>query len=900
MNWTHYFRRAQKERELSAEIESYIAIATSENIAAGMTAAEAADAARRKFGNATRVKETVHDMNPINWLDDLWGDLRYGARGLMLNPGFFVVAAVSLALGIGANTAIFQLLNAVRIRALPVAHPEQLAQLRIADNEHCCNGNFSARNSNFTNAQWEEVRRRQEAFSDVFAFGDTTFNLAERGEARYVEGLWVSGSFFKALGVNPALGRLIGGEDDRPGCGSPVAVISHSFWQREYGGGRDAVGKTIRLGGRPAGIIGVTPENFFGVEVGRRFDAALPLCAEPVFDSENPHLAKRHHWWLAIMGRLKPGWTAERAKAQAEAMSASVFENTVPPNYRPDMAKWYTGYKLTASAAGSGVSELRNEYEDPLWLLLAIAAAVLLIACANLANLMLARASVREREMAVRMAIGASRSRLVRQLLSESGLLTAAGTLLGALLAMTLSDYLVKFLSTPQAPLFLDLGTDWRVLGFTAAVAATTCILFGLTPAIRAASTSPGAAMKAGGRAVTADRSRFGLRRALVIAQVALSLVLLSGALLFGRSLRNLTTTDAGIREDGLLIMGADLTNLKQTPERRGETYKQLLGRLRTTPGIDQAATASVLQLSGNGWNEAIEIVGAPASGKRMVPWFARVSSGYFETMGIPMLGGRDFNERDTPNSPEVAIVTRKFCDQYLDGADPLGKQFRILTGPGEEPHLYQIAGLVKDSKYRGLRKDFEPLVYVASAQDKSPPTDVHFIVRSRTSADSIVPTAKQAALAENGDLLLRFQPFRTMVRDTLLRDRLMAALSGFFGFLAGALATVGLYGVISYMAARRKNEIGIRVALGASRTNIVGLVVREAVLLLGIGLAIGAALTAGGGRFAKSLLYGLEGHDPATIAMAVALLAGVALSASVLPALRASRLDPMQALREE
>ena len=900
MSWLRYFRRTRKDHELEDEIESYIAIAMDENIAAGMTPKEASDAARRKFGNRTLVKETVREMNSINWLEDLWSDLRYGFRLLKLNPGFFAVATLSLALGIGANTAIFQLLNAVRLRMLPVAQPEQLAQLSIADNEHCCNGNFSARSSNFTHAQWEQIRDHQQAFSGLFAFGDNRFNIAERGEAQYIEGLWVSGEFFKTLEVKPALGRLIDEQDDRPGCGSPAAVISYPFWQRQFGGDRQVLGKKISLTGRPVEIVGVTTANFFGVEVGRSLDVAVPVCAEPLINVEESHLGKRRDWWLAIIGRLKPGWTIDRAKAQAEAMSKPVFESTVPESYRPELVKWYVDYKLTARPAGTGVSDLRSDYEQPLWLLLGIAGAVLLIACANLANLMLARASVREREMAVRLAIGAGRGRLVRQLLAESALLTVAGTVLGGFLARGLSNYLVTFLSTSDAPLFLDLGMDWRMLAFTAAIAIATCLLFGLAPAMRAASTSPGAAMKAGGRSITADRSRFGLRRALVVTQVALSLVLLSGALLFGRSLRNLTTVDVGLKGEGLLIMGTDLTNLKYTPERRGVLYKQLLDRLRATPGVEHAATASVIQLSGNGWNDSIEIFGAPPSDKRMVPWFARVSSGYFPAMGIPILAGRDFNERDTPTSPGVALVSQKFGEKFLSGADPMGRQFRILTGPGEDPQVFQIVGLVKDSKYRGVRRDMDPLVYVAASQEKQPPSGVHILLSSHDSIGALAAAAKRTVLAENGDILLRFQPFKTLVNDTLLRDRLMATLSGFFGFLAAVLATVGLYGVISYMVARRRNEIGIRVALGASRVNIVRLVIREAAILLAIGLAIGIALTASGARITKSLLYGLTGQDPVTIGMAVLLLAVVSLLASVLPALRASRLDPVKALREE
>ena len=895
MSWLN---RNRRQRELEAEIESYIAIAIDENIAAGMSPRNAETAARRKFGNATLVKETVHHMNSFTFLEDLWSDLRYGARVLRLNPSFFAVATISLALGIGANTAIFELLNAVRLRMLPVSHPEQLVQLEIAENEHCCVGNASARHSDFTHAQWEAIRDNQQAFSSVFAFGDQRFNLAERGETQYAEGMFVSGSLFPILGVKPAAGRLLDESDDRAGCGSQSAVISHAFWQRQYGGDPQAVGKKISLEGRPLEIIGVTSPEFFGVEVGRSFDVAVPICAEPAIAGEDSHLAKRHHWWLAVMGRLKPGWTVARAKAHVEVLSKQVFESTIPLNYRPEVAKWYAEYKLTAKPGGSGVSSLRSNYEDPLWLLLGIAAAVLLIACANLANLMLARASVREREMAVRLAIGAGRGRLVRQLLAESALLTLAGTVLGAFLAKGLSAYLVAFLTTRDAPLFLDLGVDWRVLGFTAGIAAITCLLFGLTPALRAAGTSPGVAMKTGGRSVTADRSRFGLRRALVVGQVALSLVLLAGALLFGRSLRNLTTVNVGLQQEGVLIVNLDLTNLKATPQRRGEVYAKLVDRLRATPGIDQVALTSRVQLSGGGWNELIAIPGTPDGEK--IPWFNRVSSGYFSTMGIPVLSGRDFNDRDVLNSPEVAVVTQKFSQKFLNGADPVGRQFRVLTGPADEQHVFQIVGLVKDSKYRNVRRDMEPIVYVASTQDREPATGTNLMLRSRGSIGALIATAKQAILAENGDILLRFQPFKTRIQEGLLRDRLMATLSGFFGFLAAVLATVGLYGVISYMVARRRNEIGIRVALGADRSKIVQLVIREAAVLLAIGLTIGIVLTASGGRITKSLLYGLEGHDPLTIGMAAGLLALVSLLASWIPAFRASRLDPIDALREE
>ena len=832
-------------------------------------------------------------------VENFWQDLRYAARVLRLSPGFFAVATLSLALGIGANTAIFQLLDAVRLRLLPVAHAEQLAELEIAKDEHCCMGNFSTRRANFTYAQWQQIRDHQQAFSGIFAWADQRFDLTLGGESRYAEGLWVTGDFFKTLGIEPLAGRLITAEDDRVGCGSPGAVISYAFWQREFGRDPQAIGKKLSLDGHPLEIVGVTPASFFGVEVGRGFDVAVPVCAEPWINGEGSHTAKRHHWWLAIIGRLKPGWSVASAAAQAKAMSPQVFESTVPPNYRPDPAKYYAQYKLTANPAGSGVSSLRQRYEEPLLLLLGIAGLVLLIACANLANLMLARGSTREREMAVRMAIGASRGRLISQLLIESLLLTAIGAGAGAILAQFLSEYLVRFLTTTNNPLFVDLSGDWRVFAFTAGVALVTCILFGLTPALRATRTVPASAMKSSGRGLTADRSKFGLRRLLVISQVALSLVLLVGALLFVRSMRNLLTLDPGFRDNGLLIANLDVSRLNPVPARRAGLYRELLDRMRATPGVANAASVAIVQISGSGWNDFIEILGESKQ-ERLIPWFNRVSSGYFATMGAPIVAGRDFDRRDTPSSPEVAVVNQEFSKKYLGGASPIGREFRVLAGPGETSHVYQIVGLVKNMKYQNLREDFKPLVFVAASQDKEPDLGMSVIVKSSASLGSLMSALKRTVLEQSPAIGLQFRVFKTQVRDSLVRERLMATLSGFFGVLAVVLATVGLYGVISYMVARRRNEIGIRIALGANQSNVLNLVLREAGILLAVGLAIGSALAIAAARMASSLLFGLKPSDPLTIGLSVALLAVVAIGASLLPALRASRLEPMNALREE
>jgi predicted permease len=656
------------------------------------------------------------------------------------------------------------------------------------------------------------------------------------------------------------------------------------------------------LDGHPVEVVGVAPASFFGLEVGRNFDVIVPICAEPWINGEDSHLGKLNHWWLAVIGRLKPGWTVAKATSQANAMSPAVFEN-VPPNYRPQEAKYYTQYKLKALPAGSGVSSLRERYQEPLWLLLGLAGLVLLIACANLANLTLARASTREREMAVRLAIGADRGRLIRQLLAESLLLTAIGAVAGAVLAQFLSRYMVAFLTTSDNPLFVDLGADWRVFGFTAGIAVLTCILFGLTPALRASGAVPASAMRASSRGLTADRGKFGLRRALVISQVALSLVLLVGALLFAGSMRNLLTLDAGFRENNLLITGLDISRANLPAARRGPFYRELLERVRTTPGVEQAASAGIVQGLGNGWNEAIEIPGEDpeqAKKRRLYPWFDRVSAGYFRTMGTPMLAGRDFDNRDTPTSPVVAIVNQEFAKKFYGGQNPIGKGFRIEGGPGEAQPLYQIVGVVKDSKYQSLREPFKPIAYVAASQDKEPGLGTSIIVRSTAPLGSLLAAVRRTVLEENPEISLEFRVFRAQLRNSLLRERLMATLSGFFGFLAVVLATIGLYGVMSYMVARRRGEIGIRMALGANRGDVLGLVLREAGMLLAVGLVIGTGLAIAVGRTASSMLFGLKPTDPVTIGLSITLLAVVAIIASFLPAMRAARLEPMLALREE
>jgi putative ABC transport system permease protein len=891
-----FFRRSRWDDERQRELDAHLAIETDANIARGMPRDDARFAAQRKLGNSTMIREEIFQMNTMKFVDAAWRDLRYGARLLRLNPGFAIVAILSLALGVGANTAIFQLLDAVRIRTLPVADPQELVDVRIANAAHGRTGNFTGRNPALTYPLWEQLRDHQQAFSNAFAWGTAGFELSSGGETRPARGLWVSGAFFDTLGVPALIGRVLTTADDRSGCSAPAAVLGYGFWQREYAGSPSAIGRALVLDGHAYDIVGVTPASFFGVEVGRNFDVIVPVCAEPLSRGENSAVRKRDVWFLGAMGRLKPGWTIQQASAHLAAISPPMFSATLPA-YRPDDAKDYLGFKLGANPGGTGVSSLRRTYESPLWLLLATTTLVLLIACANLANLMLARATAREREIAVRLALGASRARIVRQLLAESLLIAAIGAVAGAVLAQWLSEFLVQYLTTDNTRIFVDLSRDWRVFGFTTALAVITCLLFGLLPAMRATAQTPGAAMKAGSRGTTDTRERFGVRRLLVVAQVALSLVLVVGALLFVRSLRNLTTLDAGFRQEGILVTSMDLRRAGVPEGSRLALFDRITQTVRHIPGVTDAAQAFIVPVSGSGWNNNIVIDGKKR--KENVN-FNRVSDRYFTTMGTPLLAGRDFDAHDTLAGARVAIVTQSFARVFFGGRNPVGLTFQIDEAPGKPQPVYQIVALAKDSKYGDLRDQFEPLGFFPAAQETEPSPFLQVVVRSSAPLTQITGSIGAVLHDVNPAIIVQYQTMATQVKNSLLRERLMATLSGFFGALAALIAMVGLYGVMSYSVMRRRNEIGIRMALGADRREVVRMVMREAATLLAVGLLVGVVTALAAGRTAGAMLFGLQPHDPATLVTAAAALAAIALGASYIPALRASRLEPTMALREE
>jgi putative ABC transport system permease protein len=830
-------------------------------------------------------------------MTNLLRDLRHAFRLLRLSPGFTIVAVLTLALGIGANTAIFQLIDSIRLRTIPVQHPEQLGTVRIA-NFHWGSGNFSGQYSQLTFPIWEQIQKRQEGFSRIAAWAGDRFNLATGGEVRKATGIRISGEFFHVLGIQPILGRLLGPEDDQPGCPASGVNISYAFWQRNFAGNPSVVGKRLTLDGNSFEVLGVTPPGFNGISVGDSYDVAVPLCVEPILNPRNNRLPTRHAWWLASIGRLKPGWTIQRANAQMNAVTPAILQETIPPVYDGDGVKHYLEYKLGVFSASTGFSGLREDSETPLWLLLGISGLVLLIACANLANLMLARAGARERQITIRRALGATRWRMIRELLSESLLLAGAGAVCGLFLAFAVSRLLVAFISTSQSRIFLDLGMDWRVLAFTTALAVLTTVSFGLAPAIRATRAEPATLLQSGSRGSTGGRERFSLRRILVVSQVALSVVLLMGALLFVRSLRNLTTLNAGFQQSGILITSVDFEHL-HIPEGFYTEYKRdIVKRVAAIPGVESAANAMLVPFGGSSSNQNVLLEGSDENVG--VAWLNFLGPGYFQTIGTPLLAGRDFNDQDTATSVKVAIVNQAFVQKILKGADALGKRFRLHEAPGKPRPLYEIVGVTKDNKFQDMHEEFLPFMYFPATQQEKPSPDDQILIRSSLPLTSLVGALKETIGNMNPGIDLEFRVFRTSIHESLLQDELMATLSGFFGFLAALLAAIGLYGVISYMVVQRTKEIGIRMAIGAERADVLRLILGEAGLLTTTGLLIGAGLALGAAQAAKSLLYGLKPRDPLTLLAAVVVLSAVAAIASFWPAYRASRLDPLIALRYE
>ncbi len=882
--WLRLLQRNRLERQLDAELRDHLERQIADYVAAGMPEAEARRRALVEFGGLERVKEECRDVRGTRRLEDTGQDLRYALRLLAASPVFTVVAVLSLALGIGANTAIFSLVNSLLLRSLPVAHADRLVRLE---------------GSSWTNPIWEQIRERQdELFDGATAWGDDRFNLSPGGRTEFIDGFWASGRFFEVLGVPAMIGRTFGPEDDRRGGGpdGPVAVISYGFWQRRFGGAADVLGRTLVLHGVPFTVVGVTPPWFFGPDIGRSFDVIVPIGAEAAVRGDESILDQHAIWWLNITARLKPGQAIEQATAALRGVQPQIREAARPPNLAPDGQ--FLSEPLTLVPASGGLARMREQYRDPLLILMGVVAFVLLIACANVANLMLARAHARRHELGMRLALGASRVRIARQLLTESLLIAAAGAALGLVLARWCSHLLLRQLSTSRETVFLDLSLDWRMLAFTAAIAVATALLFGIAPVFRLNRLEPTEAFREQARQV--GEGRHALSGPAVVMQVALSLVLVVAAGLFVRSFATLAHRDLGFDSEALLLVRIDAQKVA------GDRAPVMLRAGEAAAAVPDVASASVSALtpvSGSGWNNLVVLPdGLELPRQQRMVWINAIAPDWFATYGLRVVAGRDFEVADRRGSRHVAIVNEAYVNRFLQGKPAIGATVQ-MSGPPDRPQpVREIVGVVSDAAYRSVREPFPPTVYVPFAQL---PADEVFpfaavTVRPRAGDPARVTRSVVDAIAQvDAGLALTPRTMAEQVDSTLVQERLLAILSGFFGALALLLAGVGLYGVTAYAVGRRRTEIGIRMALGADGARVVALMLTRALVLVGCGLTAGVLISLALSRYVTTLLYDLQPTDPATLAAAAVLLAAIGACAAWIPARRAARIDPARVLRE-
>jgi putative ABC transport system permease protein len=844
-------------------------------------------------------------------MQTLLQDIRFALRMLRKSPGFTAVAVLTLALGIGANTAIFSLIDAVMLRTLPVDRPEELVQLKRQDLRYVglarsnplsflWSGGASAL---FSGPLWEQVRDQQNVFSGVFAWSDHQFDLARGGTVQLADGSFVSGDFFTTLGLLPAAGHLITEFDDYRGCPA-VAVVSYGFWQEHYGGASSAIGSTLSLSDHPFEIIGVAPRGFYGMGVGRESEVFVPLCAGDILGTVS--LEGATLWWLNVAGRIKPGISRAQLTARLRVLSPRIFTAALPQYWPADEQRSFVKEKLVVASAATGISRtLRQQFDQPLQVLMVIVGLVLLIACANVAGLMLTRGVVREREIAVRHALGASRWRLIRQLLTECILLSLMGAIVGFLFARWGTALLIRSIpysiyAQGNMPVFLDLSPDGRVLGFTAAVAILTVALFGILPAARSTGVSLTSAMK-GIRTIEFDRpARFRSRKWIVASQVAFSLALLVAAGLLLRSFAKLATLDPGFDRKNVLIV---YTNLWPAVPRdqRPATLDQIENRLRVLPGVASASRSSETPAEGGYGQHSVRTESSKGfTDAQSLSMSVNVSPGYFETLRTPFLEGRDFNSSDTATSPMVAIIDQTAARRFFPGLDPVGKTFVLDGVAGQHGLPVEVVGVVRNAKYTSLREEIHPTVFF-------PVTQLHdllladaFELRTAVRPTALIPSVRAAVASVNCAILLEFHTLEQQVSDSMAEERLLAQLSGFFGSLALLLALIGLYGTVSYLVAQRKREFGIRMALGAEPGSILRLIMREVFSVVVAGLVAGIAISLAATRLLQQLLFGIGPRDTVTIIVAAAALGIVALVAGYLPGRRATKINPMEALRYE
>jgi len=870
--------RKRREEELERELRSHLEAEADER--------GDSHAARRAFGNVTQVQEEVREAWGWMWLERLRQDVGYALRGMRRSPGFTATAVLSLALGIGANTAIFSLIDALMLRWLPVRDPQELVQMKIRL------AGASSASESFSYPIIRALADQKETFSGVCGFSGGGTTVGPPGAVTRASAATVTGAYYETLDLNPLVGRLLRREDDEKGAPA-VTVISDSYWNRHFARNPDIAGQMLLLGGFPVTIIGVSPAGFDGANVGSTADITIPMATFAQVNPDSANLLNMGNNWLRVFARPQKGISRAQAEAHLAAVWPQMVAAIAPPGAPAARVKALAEASFELVSGGTGYTYLRRMFREPLLVLMGVVSLVLLIACANVANLLLAQAATRQREIAVRLAIGARRGRIIRQLLTESTLLSALGAAFGICLAWVASRFLVNMLATYQARVIFDLTPNWHVLAFTCSIALATGLLFGLAPAFQGTAAGPAPALKEDARM---SRSRSRLASSLVSLQVALSLVLLIGAGLFARTLQNLQNVDPGFRREGVLLADADGKREGYRDARLGEFYRQLLEEVQRVPGVISASFSDHTPLSGAQWTMAVAPAGLPIPSEDNVE-FTAVGPRYFETMQTQILRGREFTLHDSGPRPTVAVVDEAFVRSFFPNQDAVGRHIH-LTLDRVETDL-EIVGVVKDATSVTLAMAPPQMVFIPVFQEL-PGNSATLEIRATGSLSQAAAAVSKVLQPKLPHSQVEIRAFTDQVNSTLVRERLMAALAGGFGALALILACVGLYGVLAYSVARRTKEMGIRMTLGAQRGRVIAMVVKGAARLMVFGIALGLPAAWAASRWVESMLFGLTPTDPATIIGAALLLASAALVAAYLPALRAARVDPATALRHE
>ncbi|MDO8680674.1 MAG: ABC transporter permease [Acidobacteriota bacterium] len=892
------FHRRRAEQELDAELREFLDSAIEDKMRAGMSRESATRAARMELGSATAVKDRVRDVGWENIVETTWLDVRYAARTLRRSPGFTVVAVLSLALGIGANSAIFSLINTLMLRSLPVSHPEQLVEL-------LSRYPGEPRMSSFSWRHYEHFRDHNQSFSDLLAVSRARFQVAAEGsEPEAIDGEYVAGNFFSALGVQPALGRVIDGQDDQLGSATAAsAVVSWSYWTNRLHADPAIIGKAIIVNGAPATVVGVAPQEFFGLQVGIRPSVWLPAAMEPMLQKPSRQLDGT--LGVGMLARLRPGITIERALAELRVLDRYRIEDFA----KSRSAAFARDFSIELEPAAAGFAALRDRFATSLVVLMGMVALLLLIACTNIASMLLARGAARQHEMAIRVSLGAGRVRLVRHVLAESLLLSAVGGLIGVALASVGAETLVRIMLSGreflrlQQRIVIDVQPDLQVLLFTAAVVVGTALLFGAAPAWHALTSAPASSLRVHGAAgETRSRRLFG--KTLVVLQVAFSVVLLSAASLFVHHLSNLRNQDFGFQRTSLLLVTLDPSKSGYAREQLFSPYQDLLGRLEGIPGVRSVTLSGVTPISGAGASRFIRVEGfdEAAEARRYVPlnW---VGPRYFETFGTPLLAGREFTFADR-GGPPVAIVNRAMARYYFGDKNPIGGRFQFV-GPsnsgitGAPPdQMYEIVGVVGDAKYLDLREIPPRTIYLNAYQEPRMPAN-RFALRTTDRPGAVASEVHR--IVREGLKTVAVSDVTTMddlVDASVVPERVIAMLSSFFGGLGASLAALGLYGLLAYTVTRRTNEIGIRMALGAAKSDISRMVLRSALGLVCAGFVIGVPLALLSRRAASRVVSDLRVDSMWPFVLATATMLAIALVAAYVPARRAARVEPVEALR--